>query len=203
MVPPLEEYMAKAARNARARTKSDDASRRESVERLREMIKGIRFAMMTTARADGTLHSRPMATQQIEFDGDLWFFTGKASTKVKEIRNDQHVNLSYADPDSNHYVSIAGRASVVRDRAKVKAIWNPFYRTWFPKGIDDPNLALMKVRVDSAEVWDSPSSTMVHLYGIVKATLTGKRPKVGDHRKMDLKPSRRRVPSGKKHARRR
>ena len=183
--------MAKSARNGRTRNQSNNASRNDSIEKLRQMIKGINFAMMTTARSDGTLHSRPMATQQVEFDGDLWFFTGKASTKVKEIRNDQHVNLSYADPDDNRYVSIAGRARMVRDRAKAKELWNPFYRTWFPKGLDDPNLALMKVTVESAEVWDSPSSVMVHLFGIVKATLTGKRPKVGDHRKISLNAARR------------
>jgi general stress protein 26 len=198
--------MAKAARNGRARNTRDNSkgndARRASIEKLREMIKGINFAMMTTARSDGTLHSRPMATQQVEFDGDLWFFTGKASTKVKEIKNDQHVNLSYADPDHNHYVSIAGRASIVRDRAKAKELWNPFYRTWFPKGLDDPNLALMRVTVDDAEVWDSPSSMMVHLYGVVKATLTGKRPKVGDHRKMNLTHARSQAVSRKSRGRR-
>lgn len=182
--------MAKSAQNGRARSAGDNANLNDTIEKVRELIKGINFAMMTTAREDGTLHSRPMATQRFEFDGNLWFFTGRASTKVKEIKADQHVNLSYADPDGNRYLSIAGRASIVRDRAKAKELWNPFYRTWFPKGLDDPNLALMKVKVESAEVWDSPSSMMVHLYGIVKATLTGKRPKVGDHRKIDLAPAR-------------
>jgi general stress protein 26 len=198
--------MAKAARSGRARNSSNTSSnshaRTASIEKLREMIKGINFAMMTTARSDGTLHSRPMATQQIEFDGDLWFFTGKASTKVHEIKADQHVNLSYADPDKNRYVSIAGRASMVRDRAKAKELWNPFYRTWFPKGLDDPNLALMRVTVDDAEVWDSPSSMMVHLYGVVKATLTGKRPKIGDHRKMNLSQTRSQAVARKSRGRR-
>lgn len=190
--------MAKAARNGRARSNPTDSSNNRSIEKLREMIKGIKFAMMTTIRPDGTLHSRPMATQQFEFDGNLWFFTGKASTKVHEIKSDQHVNLSYADPDGNRYVSIAGRARIVRDRAKAKQLWNPFYRTWFPKGLDDPNLALMKVKVENAEMWDSPSSMMVHLYGIVKATMTGKRPKIGDHRKMTLRPSKTRATARKR-----
>lgn len=144
------------------------------VDKLAKLINGIKFAMLTTAMLDGTLRSRPMATQQVEFDGVLWFFTQYNSGKVDEIRNDQHVNLSYADPSDNRYVSVSGRALVVRDRKKSEELWTEWHRAWFPKGLDDPDLALLRVDVHDAEYWDSPSSKVVQLAGFVKAMVTGK-----------------------------
>ena len=128
-----------------SRTKDDD------VEKLAKLIRGIKFAMLTTAMPDGTLRSRPMATQETEFDGSLWFFTYLQSGKVDEIRHDQHVNVSYADPSGNRYVSVSGKAAVVRDRAKAQALWSELHRAWFPQGLDDPNLALLRVDVHDAE----------------------------------------------------
>lgn len=158
----------------------------DAIARLAKMIKGIRIAMMTTTGRDGILHSRPMATQQADFDGDLWFFTDSESGKVYEIDRENHVNINYADPGDNRYVSVSGRASVVRDREKVRELWSPIHKAWFPNGPDDPNLTLLKVGVDQAEYWDGPSSTMVQIIGFAKAALTGQRYIPGDHDKLDL-----------------
>src|SRR5688572_11191056 len=120
----------------------------KSVKKLASLIKDINFAMLTTVCPDGSLRSRPMATQRdAGFVGELWFFTDQNTAKVYEIENDRHVNVSYADPAKNHYVSVSGRARLVKDRAKAKELWNPFYKSWFPKGLDDPNLALLRVTV--------------------------------------------------------
>ena len=163
---------------------------RNDIEKIRDLIKGIRFAMLTTVDTDGSLRSRPMATQEAEFDGELWFFTGASSPKVDEVERDHRVNVSYAAPDDNTYVSVSGTARLVRDKAKAKELWNPALKAWFPEGLDDPDLALLRVRVEKAEYWDSPSSKMVQLYGLAKAVLTGKRADdIGENEKIDLKGS--------------
>lgn len=155
--------------------------------KLWSMIKDIRIAMMTTMDADGTLRSRPMAnvqTGQKAFDGVLWFFTRASAHKNLEIAEHNQVNLAYADPDEQHYVSVSGRASLVRDGNKVKQLWSEPLRTWFPNGADDPDLALIRIEVESAEYWDSPSGTMVYLYGYIKSQLTGAPPSPGENRKL-------------------
>jgi general stress protein 26 len=158
------------------------------IRKLHDLIKDIQFAMFTTATKNGTLRSRPMATQNDKkFDGSLWFFTDEDSAKVNEIGNDRHVNVSYADPASNTYVSVSGTARLVKDKAKAKELWTPFLRAWFPDGLDDPKLALIKVDVTQAEYWDSPNSKMVQLYGYVKAMVTGKPPKGGENKKISLR----------------
>ncbi len=165
----------------------NQADHNENVRKLGEMIKEIKFAMLTTAEPDGTLRSRPMATQATEFDGTLWFFTGASAPKVGEIEQDHHVNLSYAAPDKNLYVSVSGKARMMRDRKKAEELWNPAYKAWFPKGLEDPDLALLKVNAEQAEYWDSSSSAVVHLVGFVKALATGERYHAGENKKMDLR----------------
>lgn len=159
----------------------------KEIDRLGELIHDIDFAMLTTMDADGSLHSRPMSTQKAKFDGDLWFFTDINSAKVYEVDRQQHVNVSYADPSKQKYVSVSGVAQIVRDQAKAKELWNPIYKAWFPDGLEDPNLALMRVEVHKAEYWDSPSSKVVQLVGFVKAIATGERLKnAGEHEKVNL-----------------
>jgi general stress protein 26 len=163
---------------------SGTVSRTESIDKLRDLIKGIKVAMLTTAEDDGTLRSRPMVTQETEFNGDLWFFTIAPSPKVEDIQQHRQVNVSYMSRDT--YVSVSGAAQLIRDRKKIDVLWNPAYQAWFPKGKDDPELALLKVAVNQAEYWESPSGTVIKLAGFVKALATGQRME-GDHEKLDLK----------------
>ncbi len=148
----------------------------EAVKKLDELIRDIKFAMLTTTNSDGSLRSRPMATQQFSFDGDLWFFTSTCTQKVDEVLHDKEVNISYSNPDKDRYVSASGRAHVVRDRAKIKELWNPLYQVWFPEGVDDPNLVLIRVSVDQAEYWNAPEGKIEQIYGFVKSLIVGKRP---------------------------
>ena len=107
-----------------------------------------------------------MATQEVEFDGTLWFFTQASSEKAREIRQNPQINASYVSVEDHHYVSLTGHASVVQDREKMQELWSPAYRVWFPQGQDDPDLALLKVDVEQAEYWDMLSSSMVNLLDI-------------------------------------
>ncbi|MCC7451211.1 MAG: pyridoxamine 5'-phosphate oxidase family protein [Anaerolineae bacterium] len=156
-----------------------------SIEKLRDLIKGIKIAMLTTQEDDGTLRSRPMFTQETEFDGDLWFFTAESSPKVDEIQQQRQVNVSYISKDT--YLSVSGKAQLVRDRQKIEELWNPVYKAWFPNGKDDPDLALLKVHVEQAEYWQSPPGAVVKLAGFAKALVTGERYEGGENRKLDLK----------------
>ena len=148
----------------------------EGAEKLYELIKDVKICMMTTSEPDGSLHSRPMWNQDADAEGDLWFFTKLQSPKVTEISKDRQVNLAYCDPSKEHYVSVAGRAEIVRDRAKIEEKWSEPMKAWFPKGKDDPEIALIRVHPIKGEYWDSPNSTFVHVYGYVKAALTGQSP---------------------------
>jgi general stress protein 26 len=157
------------------------------VKLLGDKIKGIRIAMMTTVETDGSLRSRPMATQDMEFDGDLWFFTKASAPKVDDVQRDEQVNLGYSKPDENLFVSVSGTAQLVRDRQKMDELWKPALKAWFPNGKEDPDLALLKVTVESAEYWDAPSGIMGRLYVVTKGLATGGKDSGGEDVKLNLK----------------
>ena len=160
-------------------------TRHESIDKFKKLTESIDFCMLTTI-SGGQLRSRPMSTQEMDENGDLWFFTSDQTHKVDEIEADSRVNVGYSKPNDNTYVSVSGRASISKDKQKIEELWNPVLKAWFPKGLDDPNLALLKVSVEEAEYWDSPNSTIVQLAGFVKALVTGQQAKGGEHGKVTL-----------------
>lgn len=139
-----------------------DKYNQEELETLRELIKDVDTAMLTTQTSEG-LVSRPMKTQEVEFDGDLWFFTKKDTNKYEELKENPDVNVAYADKS---YVSVRGKAEVVEDLEKKKELWNVAYEKLMQTSYDDPNIILLKVNVESAEYWESGNITkkMVHLF---------------------------------------
>lgn len=165
---------------------SEVETKQEAIQKIGQLIKDIKMAMLTCADADGTLHSRPMATQNKEFDGTLYFLTGKNSHKLEELRNDSHVNVAYANPDKNQWVSVSGTASAMRDQQKIDELWSVFHKAWFPEGKEDPNITVLRVDVDSVEYWEAASSKMVQVAGLVKALVTGQAYRPGENKTLDM-----------------
>lgn len=137
-----------------------------NMKRLATMIRGISVAMLTSRNADGLLRSRPMVSPDVEFDGTLWFFTQDAAEKVAEIGQYPQVNVSYVSADEHRYVSLSGRATLVDDPEKKAELWTPACRPWFPQGLDDPSLRLLRIDVVRAEYWDMLTATMTQLLGL-------------------------------------
>lgn len=159
-------------------------TQQERIEKLRELIKEIDFAMLTTIDAGGNLRSRPMSTQKAEFDGDVWFITADDTTMAGEIRRDNRVNVSYAQPNKQRYISVSGTAELLYDRAKIEEFWSPFYNVYFPNGKDDPNLRLIKIKVDKAEYWDSKG--LIPTVIAFAQALAGKESELSDNEKINL-----------------
>ena len=156
----------------------------EAQMKVWDMIEKIGTAMMVTMDEQGRFRSRPMQAAAHERGDVLWFFTDAHSPKVAEAKSDERVLLAYSDPDSQNYCSVGGTLEVVRDAAKQKELWKEPMRVWFPKGSEDPGIALLKVTVDGAEFWDAPSSTLLYAYGYLKAVTTGARPQGGENEKV-------------------
>jgi general stress protein 26 len=159
----------------------------DDLQKLREMVKDIDFCMLTTVDETGDLHSRPMSSNgDIDQNGDIWFFTSASSHKVSEIQKLPKVNLSFADPDNQQYISISGNAQLVRDRDKIEELWRPEFKMWFPEGKDDPDIALLRVSLKKAEYWDSPSSTVGFMLSFVSSLVTGKEADHGENKKLEF-----------------
>ncbi|MDN7246394.1 pyridoxamine 5'-phosphate oxidase family protein [Planococcus shenhongbingii] len=128
-----------------------DKSTQEAIEKVKELIKDIEVAMFTTI-SNGKAVSRPMQTQETEFDGDLWFMTMKDTAKYQEILQNPTVNLAYS---GKSYVSISGTAEISEDLEKKKEFWNPILGKLLETTYDDPNVVLIKVSAETAEYWET------------------------------------------------
>jgi general stress protein 26 len=158
------------------------------LKKLKDLTQNINMVMLSTLAHDGTIHSRPMGTREVDEEGNIWFFTSSASGKVASIDEHPEVNLAYVSPEKGTYVSVVGNAKVVQDKAKEKELWTPMMNAWFPKGIQDPDLVLLKVGVESAEYWDAPQGKMIQFVSMAKAAMTGHpySPKKGEHGKLEV-----------------
>lgn len=152
--------------------------------KVAELAKDIRIGMFTTVDADGRFISRPMAQQEVEFDGDLWFFAERASRKVAHLAANPAASVTLTSNDT--WISITGTAAVVDDREKVHQLWNGWVEAWLPQGPDDPTVTLIRFTADSAEYWDTPGGRVASLISFVKSKVTGQRYDGGENEKVDL-----------------
>lgn len=158
-------------------SKFQELSGDEGRRKIADLVKGIRIAMMTTLAPDGSIDARPMAVpsavQDTPFDGTLWFLTRQGSDKVGEIHRDRHVTLTFANPSDSKYISLKGRATVAYDRSKIQELWNNMYKAWFPKGQDDPEIAVLRVDISEGEFWEASDSKLIVYAKYLAAAATG------------------------------
>jgi general stress protein 26 len=143
----------------------------DELKKINELIETIPVAMLVTRGSQGELHSRPMATQKMDKEGCLWFFMGISSLKSIEVSQEKHVNLIYSKADL--YISVVGTAEITQDKIQIHALWDPRYKVWFPLGLEDEELALLKVRISYAEYWKTPHSVSTKIMGFAKNVMTG------------------------------
>jgi general stress protein 26 len=150
-----------------------------TVLRLRKLLKGMRVGMMSTRTVAGETHTRPMLLQDIDESGWLWFMTDRTSRKACELARNPEAGVVFQSARGDRYVSVQGTAVVVEDDHKLKEIWNPTYRAWFPKGRRDPEIVLVAFRVARADYWLVPRSAVFRAAGAAKALITRRRYEAG------------------------
>jgi general stress protein 26 len=149
-------------------------SNEEGLKKVKELVNDINICMFCTRSQSLLFETRPMATQQVDDEGNFWFFSMKSSDKDFDIRKDDSVQLLYSKTQDSHYLSIYGKASVVNDRAKVDELWNKMAEAWFKDGKDDPELELIKVTPSDIYYWDTKNGRMVSLLKIAVSAVSGK-----------------------------
>lgn len=154
--------------------------------KLKKMAEDIKFCMFCTIGYDGKISSRPMTTTKVDAEGNIWFYTNKLSEVAIEADQKNDICLAYSSPSENDYLSVTGSASVVLDKEKIKELWKDAYKVWFPEGVNDPELSLIKVVPLKAEYWDSSSSKMIVLFSMLKAAVTGTQYQEGEHGRLKL-----------------
>lgn len=158
----------------------------KNIDILKNKIEETRICLFTTLSAKDEFASRPMATAKVEEDGSIWFFTNEYSLKSKEVSKENQVTLGYSNPADNSYLTVNGTAELVDDKVRKEAYFATPVKAWFPEGLADPRLILIKVTPATAEYWDSSSSKMVVLFNMLKAIVKGEQYDEGVHDKINF-----------------
>lgn len=154
---------------------TDTMTEAEKRAHLREVMADFDTAMLVTRSEDGRLRSRPLALAELREDGLVHFTTALEAPKVAEIERDPEVNVTMQD--KRRFVSLSGRARIVRDRALIDRLWSEGWKVWFPKGKSDPSLCLIAVEPTQAEYWDIKGGAgLSYLFEAAKAYVQGHRP---------------------------
>ena len=143
--------------------------------KIKNIIEEIRVGMLSTMNRHGEMRARPMATAQCDEQGNIWFITDKHSVKVQELSNHQPILLSYADSGSSTFLSLTGTAKAIEDQAKIRELFNPMVKAWYPEGPDGEDIHLIHFSIETAEYWDAPDSKLVRMWKIGKALVKGEK----------------------------
>jgi general stress protein 26 len=155
----------------------------EGLAKVQALMQDVPLCMLTSVDADGGLVSRPMVAQEVEFDGDLWFFSEGSAPKVANITANPNVNAAFSG--ESMWLSLKGTADIVRNVAKKKALWSKGVAAWFTGGPEDDSVVLIRVHAQSAEYWDSPGKAVTAI-SMLKNRLSGDTPDVGENKTVDL-----------------
>jgi len=157
-----------------------------------ELIEDIGVAMMTTRRPDGHLESRAMANQKRAAGADLWFVTAEDTGKLRSLETDPHINLAYYKDRTREWISVSGLAKITRDRQKIRELYAPDWKMWFPDEgdtrhgtPDDPRLVLIGVDIHAAVFLEVNKPQPVVLYELIKGWLTGTEPEIGKMHRLE------------------
>ncbi len=153
--------------------------RNEAVAKIQELVKHNGICMFTSSIGEVPLQTRPMSTQEVDDDGNFWFFSSKESHKNSEVSDDPRVQLLYANTSQSEFLTVYGKATILHDRKKIEEMWSPIVKAWFQEGKDDPDLTLIKVVPESAYYWDSKDNKMISLLKIAASAISGKTMDIG------------------------
>jgi len=154
-------------------------SNSEALKKLKELAEKVRICMFATVDTTNNLYGRPMSTAKVSEDGTIWFFTNAEQKAAQKAAGDEKVCLNYADPGSTTYMTVQGTSTLVGDKAKMKELWSPILKAWFPDGLETPGIALIKVTPEQAHYWDVDAAKLKILFATVKSALIGETTDMG------------------------
>jgi len=158
----------------------------EGIEKLKDLVGNNSVCMFTSNVEHVPLQTRPMTVQQVDDDGNFWFFSSRSSHKNHEVLNDSRVQLLFANTSASEYLTVNGTATVSDDRKKIAEIWSPMAKAWFQEGKDDPDLTLIKVKPESAHYWEPKQNKMVTLFKMAASAVSGKDMDIGRQGRIEV-----------------
>jgi general stress protein 26 len=145
----------------------------DAVKKLKDLVKHNSICLFTTNLSEHPLQTRPMSTQEVDDEGNLWFLSSKSSNKNLELKHDPVVQLFYSNKADYEFLSVYGRAEIYTDQETIDDKWSPVAKAWFQEGKKDPDVTVIKVIPEDVYYWDTKNNKIVSLLKIVASLVSG------------------------------
>lgn len=146
----------------------------EAIKKIKELAKNTTCLFCTKIETGQPFSTRPMSTQEVDDNGNIWFLSDKDSTKNMEIKDDDKVQLLFSGSGHADYLSVWGSATILYDKQKIAELYEPIVKAWFKEGKDDPHISVIKVTPEDGYYWDTKHGKLVSLAKIVASVVSGK-----------------------------
>ncbi len=163
-----------------------DLKRQEAISKVKELIKHNATCIFATSLEKLPITARPMAVQEVDDEGNIWFMSSKDSNKNVEINNNSKVQLFFSNTSDYEFLSVYGNAVIMYDKAKIEELWTPIAKAWFEEGKDDPKVSVIKVEPEEGYYWDTKSGKMVSMIKMLAGMITGNAPDDGVEGKITI-----------------
>jgi general stress protein 26 len=153
----------------------EDLTGTHAVERIREMVDKAKTCFFCTHGTSGESRgARPMAVQEVDEAGNLWFLSAVDSHKNEELAHDDAVQLFFQGSHHSDFLYLSGRGTVSQDKERIRELWTPMAKVWFTEGVDDPRITVIKVTPTSGYYWDTKHGMFVAGVKMLFGAMVGK-----------------------------
>lgn len=153
----------------------EDLRGEEAVKKIKELTDKAKTCFFCTHSDNGTpMAVRPMSVQQVDDEGNFWFLSADDSHKNQEVSVDNKVHLLFQGSAHSDFLSVYGKATISKNKNKIKELWEPIVKTWFTEGVDDPRITVIKVEPHTGYYWDTKHGKAVAAVKMLVGAAMGK-----------------------------
>lgn len=143
--------------------------------KIKELAEKAETCFFCTSIQDGNeIKTRPMAVQEVDSHGSLWFLSASDSHKNAEITQNPAVQLFFQGSAHSDFLTLYGKAVISTDKKIIEKLWKPVLKTWFTEGKDDPRITVIKVIPASGYYWDNKHGNAVAFAKMIAGAIAGK-----------------------------
>lgn len=160
---------------------------KEAIAKLQELVDKIDIGMLCSYPGNNEyVHAVPMSRQEVDKDGNIWYLFSAESETYKNIRSNDKVSVLFSHVGDYNFLSINGIAEISKDKERIEKYWNKFVEAWFEKGKENPNISILKVKVEDAHYWDNKTNKLVTILKVATSALSGEKLDIGREGELNI-----------------
>jgi general stress protein 26 len=138
----------------------------------KDTINAVQYCFLITISESGKqANARLVQHHKPEQDWTIWICTSSKSRKVREIRHENHITVTFQDDREYAYITLLGSATVEDDTQLKQRYWQDDLIDYFPEGPTCEDYILIKFVPSRIEIMNFAHKITPEPYGLRHAIL--------------------------------